>query len=419
MAPAEKLYLNERRSNVADIKEKINGDHMCTRELYIENPGSITSMIYNFLPNMSNLTTLSITGANMRDVDAHTIANFITSSRLTKLELRYCMEDDVLAIIANSIEASALQTLVIAGHNFAKYGSKSVTNAIEKSFLTKISFISCTFHDDELVQIMNTIKKSTLKTLMLNNNQLHGEEIIAIANCIANAKLTKLSLCGTFIEDARAIFEAIKGSTIKTLDVRQIPFFESVHIINSLILDCDITNLRFDPLILNVEERITLLNSIQKKDSFEHISIGHTSCDTNELTIKMCDILVNLHLKSLYLDCRRIPDEMLSKIVASIKKSSIVSLEFKSNLEQLSIVKDLLENCCLEKLKLHLNWFIDNKIREILPSIQISSVIKFNVVSAYERMDGKLRDEIDQVLLVRQQSVRNCCNTKSARMLIA
>lgn len=241
-----------------------------------------------------------------------------------------------------------------------------------------------------------------------------------VSDCITKSKLTKLSLWHTTFSKRRRVEipEAIKRSTIKTLDMRGISFLNRFDAINDLILNQGVTKLKFDLYAFNIGERKALLNSIQKNCLFEHISFDGTIFDEALIT-KTCELLESAHLKSFDLDLGLLPDDMLDKIINSTKRSSITSLKVRGhelNAKNAATVRDLLENHCLENIGLHFAHIANETIEEMLPSICVSSIIKFGITLWAEPMNDDTRDKIEHILQAHRKIARERRNIKSARV---
>lgn len=381
------------------------------------------------------------------------ISNFIANFQLSKLELVGSVTP-LLILIMGAIVQSSLQTLKICNASFSSEVLIAIANVLEKSSLIKLSFLICEFGREcackrereckcglkhyGLGLMMDAIKKSKLETLFLRSISFGAGATATIADCITNSKLIKLSLHYTMYAENKpnTIRNAIKCSSLKEVDVRNVSILnnfgtiisrlDNFDTINNLILHCGFTKLKFDERPFSIQERCTLLNSIQGNHLLEHISFGRIDDNTgcrDQLMTKICDLLKGARFKSFDLDYRSLSSAALKRIMDSIKESSITSLTFNalvSKKDAMMMIHNLQENYHFEKLKLQFFSFKNDTITQMLmlPSIQQSSITKFSVECATVRMDKKMQDErkliLNKVELILRDA-RNCRNIKSAR----
>lgn len=421
----ELFWTEKLRTCEQDIVDVEHISHLL--ELDIAGVDAVLLANPDLFANAHNLRTLVISHGNVSTNNVCTIVNFITGSTLSKLELLWCtIENDALASIINAVAVSTIETLNFNHIFFNKETAKAIINVLEQPTLVKLSFIECTFCHEAFIVIMSAIKKSTLKTLMLEESIFNDKVVASIADCIEGSKLTKLSLRdNSFYEDEHehhhTVLRAIKRSLVKTLNVQDVPFYSNFIIINDLISGCGITKLKFDHGELNDEERLQLVDVIQKNHLSEHISFCFVEF-TDQLLAKTCCLLGNANnarVKSLEFDHCSFPDAALDKIIGSIKKSSIVSIKFREqdpSSKIINAIKDLLENCYFDKLELDFFGSTNKIVKEILPSMMQSSITKFTI-GKYAWVDASLREKIDNALQVRRHQMRNNVNMKSARIL--
>lgn len=418
--PIEKLYLG----GDSDII-KVPDDITCLQELYIRNLDKIIDPISKMLPNLSSLDTLSVNyGMETEDSDeARIIAAFVANSQLLKLELLHCKT--VISII-NAVSQSSVQTLNLRNVSFRNEEAVALANILvnHSAPLIKLSLITCNFQRTALILIADAIKKSKLKVLILDSSYFENDADMIIADCITNSCLTKLSLLHTvFVNNGRDVmFEAIKHSSLKTLNVQSCSILNNFNIINYLISHQGLTKFKFSECAFDAEERLAFLDAIRENCSLKHISFYSSLARDgailiDQLVTKICALLKDPRFKSFDLDYRSLPDTALKRIMDSIKESSIMSLKFEEYYpkdEHTTIVRDLLENYRFEKLKLHFVSFTNECIEQMLPSIQQSSITKFNVRGNFAYMSDELQNAIELILRSTRQRARGR-HTKSAR----
>lgn len=426
----EKLHIDGKKLDIDGTLKKINKEkNLSPRELYIKNINTTIYFDSVLNPNLqSRLAILSISHCFISPDDAHLIANFIVGSSLLKLELLNCGigEDSMISIIG-AINESFLRTINFKQLFFTRAATKIITSMIERSTLIKLSFISCKFRY-EFNSVLSAIKKSLIRTLILHKVNFNDENVIAIADCIANSKLNKLSLHHVSYNgtDACTIFTALKGSTIKTLAVTNVPYFNNFDAINDLIAHSGITKIKFDAGTFDVDERIAIINTMLRHQSSERIQFDYAKLTVQsqlQLVTKMCDLLTLTHQTDQYLirkldilDCP-LNTKTSNKIIDSIKRSSITSLKlyaFQSTAKTISFICNVLENHPLEKLEIKFCIFQSSIMEQILPSIQKSSIVKFNT-NIFPHANKKVCEEINAILQIRQQDARRCRRIKSAR----
>lgn len=415
--PIEKLYL--------DGDEPITEDITCLKELDIINLDKIIPSILH-LANFPYLNTLSIHHSTITEDNVHIIANFIIDSQLLKLELYHCaIEYDSLIAIINAIERSSLQTLKIGNVHFKTAEAAALSNAIEQSPLTKLSFAACEFDQSALILIMDAIKQSKVRTLILHRAHFNVETTPIIADCIVGAKLTKLSLrfanfmrniqdMNNMVENGKCIIDAIKQSSLHILDVRNVALFNDFDTINDLASNCSFTKLEYSAKMLNAEEKYAILISVQQNHSLKHCSFDGTKF-TDRLITKLCDLIKGSRFTSFDLDYDSLPTAVINQIMDAIKQSSIVSLtfsEFGMKVQNIMVVRNLLETFNFAKLKLHFFSFENEIIEQMLPSVQQSTITRIDIggIGSWTRMDDKLRYKIESIMQLRKQH-----HMKSAR----
>lgn len=445
----KKLYLNGANFNIDATIAKINShDNAHSNALYIDN---MNPAIFYLLSNLSehehehehndgdpdsaftkyNLEILTLAQDFLSLGAAHAVANFIADVPLLKLELLGCNRNfgAPITIIIGSIDKSLLQTLNLSDAYIKEKDAKAIVNLMVSPHLTKLSFIRCKFECNAQVAIFSAIKRSSIKTLILDWATFDDEGTIIIADCIAHSKLTKLSLFAVSFAFSKQhmVLEAIKQSSIKTLDVRGHigkSIFSNFDTINDLILHkCEpITKFKFSQHTFNTQKRIAIIDSIQGNCSSEHIHFDDKNLSA-ELLTKICEALEDKrrHLKSFDLYCALLSSASLIKIFDSIKRSSITFLDivdFAANPACISHIYDLLENYNLEKLGITV-INVNQTMKQILPAMQKSSLIKFSAHNFVD-MSEQMRDTVEQILQVNRRNLyaRNIKSTRSQKVNI-
>lgn len=416
-----KLYIDGKNFNADTVIETMANVNV----IHIEN---MNAAIFNLLEKLSedgtftksNLKVLSLRQNFIFEYVACAAANFISGIPLLKLELLNCLGEFNIITILRSVDKSFLQVLNLDNVHIEQSQAKTISDLTVNSALVKLSLTRCEFCHDALVIITDAIKRSSVSTLILSHTTFDDAETIVIADCIINSRLTKLSLFAVSFAPNRQylMLATITQSRVKTLDVRgNVPIFNIFSTINDLMShESKITKFKFCQNRFSSKKRIAIIDTIQKNDLFEHISFDSRKLTSESLT-KMCNLLEgHLRLKSFALDCHLLSDVTLVKIFDSIKKSSIASLDIVEcimNPPCIPHICDLLENYGLEKLRL--NFYCTNElIKQILPAIQKSSLIKFSANNLIE-MPNQIQNTIEQILQVNR---RNLCvrhNVKSAR----
>lgn len=415
----EKLYLNGYKSSPIDVK-----DHLFLKELCISCIDKIIPSVTELFLNLPSLNTLSIDHGTICYRSASSIVNFISDSQLLKLELVGCsIRNDLLISIIDSAAQSSLQILNFHYVSFTDEAAMAIVRVLEKNTqpLIKLSLIGCEFRCQGLISIMDAIKKSKLQTLILDHSRIEDNAIMSIADCIAHAKLIKLSLRSIWFETrtGRATVDAIKTSSLKTLDVRDCHFFTNFNVINCLMSHQTLTKFKYSEHKLNIEERWALLYSIQENCLLEHISFNRDdkAIMTDQLVTKMCDLLKNPRFTSLDIDCTWLSDYTLKKIMDAIKQSSITSLQISASqfrAGHMILTRDPPEKYNFLKLKLQPNVCMKQYYEQILFSVQRSSVIKFDIMSMGFPIVDEIQHKIELILQPRRQSSGH--HIKSARL---
>lgn len=415
----------EALSDIDTIIAEMDKADLCIKKISITNFNR--SFIFELAPIFSHaqlyesLECLSICSCVIRLKDAELISSFIkgTINRL-KLEIvRSNIRDNALSIIIDAAKQSQVRTLIFRHIWIQESDTKAIISFLELSTLVKLSFSRCAFQTGVLCLIMGAIEKSTLATLILNYVHFNDGELNALVNCIANSKLTKLSLVSAsgLAFNKCAIVEAIKKSSLQTLNVRAAQMFTSANVLNDIILFSNVTKFKFGQPLLTFDEKTTLIVSIQRSHHIEYLCFKSIYFNNQSLTV-ICNLLERSHITNLELSYCELCEAELSELIAAIKKSSITYLDasaFCSKGKNIPIICDLLENCRIEKLKLAFTDCTNEMMATMLPSIMRSSLIKFDI-DRCSNVDVSTRNTIKRALRARKQNLISGYKMKSARL---
>lgn len=418
-----KFFLNGRKASLDTIIAKMCEENVYLKTLHLANFGAgLPSAVIDALVHLDhNLGSLIMTNCVVWSNDVQSISNFVKALNLSKIKISY--NSMAFSTIIEATAQSFLRELILDSVRIEEGTAMNIIAFLKKQSLVKLSFFGCEFENDTFILIMDAIKKSTLKILILNLVTLHDDRIIAFTDCVINSKLTKLSIhnLSASINNFNFIVETIKASSLKTLDARYMLKFKEFNTVKNLICNSNITKFKFSHAEFSPEEKMELIDLMQERHRLTNISFYETRF-TDELLTKVCDLLENPHSRLTSLDLSRckFTDAGLNKMIASIKSSSITSLNLSGYVQMrgplyfdILIICDLLENHYLEKLKL---CFVDctNEIMNLmLPSIMKSSLIKFDI-DRCTKVDERTRNEIGAMLRDRQ----HCRKIKSARSVM-
>lgn len=387
--------------------------------------------ISNLLPDLkSSLETLSIQGNFMGLEDTQTIIERIISNNTVLIKLELVQSNNSLGwtlswfTIINAARSSLLQKLSLKGRHISIDIARTICDLMKQSYLIELSFTQCSFQKGTIVLIMTAINSSAVVTLILESSSFDEEDIIAIAGCISISKLTKLSLFGAKTKDSAyleicmsMIADAVRRSSLETLDGRNSSFFGNAESIIDIIKFSSVTKFNFTHTKFSSAESIAIIDAIKGRSDFRIIPMSDTRF-TNEILIKVCDLIKSSHVHAYILDLSNcgLNEAQSAAVIASMKGSHITYLNFRSNYINREVryaICDMLENCIIKKIEFI--GLANTSINLMLPSIEKSALIKFKM-SCWEGAGEDARIKIREILNVHRTILNRGYKTKSARL---
>lgn len=389
----------------------------------------ITNFKEGFIPELSdvllrarsnhNLEHFIISNCDICLNDARTIISFIEGANLLRLDILKCTKErHVLSAIINSAANPLMQTLNLHQLRIQEDAADAIINLLKTSPITKLCLSGCSFAGDGLVAILSAIKQSALEILILDQIRFRSKETMALIGCIQAAKLIKLSLKNASImqNNRHELVAAIKQSSLAILNGENLQIFYMMETVNDLILHSNVTKFKFNTSSFRFEENMVLLNSMQKRMSHEHISLG-CSYHTDQSFETLYEFLQSSRSRLTSIDMKYcfLSSEEFSRIIGLIKGSSIVSLSINGNNlkgKNVLAICDLLENHNLTELKLYECGV--KILTAMMASIKKSSLVKLSTRYCAE-IDNDTINEIKKELWIQQQKLSDNYRIKSAR----
>lgn len=414
---------NEELDAKAIIRELSKAENLQLKKLALINVKADTICISEMLNLLSNLkcslVTLSIRSKGMNSADTQTIADCIISNNtvLTKLELA---GNIVWTTMIASTQSSLLQKLSLKRQCIIADTALAIAAAVTNQRLTELSFVQCSFQEGSIELIMAAIKVSAVSTLILEDISFGEDDAIAVLDCITQSKLTKLSLYDSrsnFLCAAEGVIEnAVRASSLTTLDGRKSLFFRDTKTIIGIIKFSSVTKFKFDQNGFTSEDSMEIIDAIKDRPDFRIIPMFGMSF-TNEILAKVCDLLKSsVGLTQLDLSNCYLAMGSTVAIINSTKESSITSINFGSNYINRKAIHDicsLLENCVVKKIKFI--GLTSTTIDFMLPSIKASALIKFKMNDWSSAGEGA-QNKIGKILEVHRAILNRGYKTKSARL---
>lgn len=389
---------------------------------------SCISAVLGLIPHL-HLEILSIRRSTICADDACAIVNYIANHELTKLELIKCAcEHGALINIINSISGSSLKKINLDRYDVGMNEAEAIVGFMRASLLFELAFVSCTFQKDALPFILSAIKTSAVQSLILEYTVFDIESTIAIMDTINDCNLIKLSLHRSSLEIAnneatqKKMVDTIHNSSLHNLNVDgtlfHCPggykfFFRNVEEIIKLINHSKIEKFSLGDNSFGLASTIAIMDAITQNASLKHIYF-FINFNSDYFCDKVCDMIENSPATKLILNLRTQGFTRANKIIASIKKSSIVSLKLMFDQLNLNLfnIRDLIESHTLIKLDLQCNNMSDAMLRAIFPSIKGSSLVKFNCCN--KSINKDTLKEMKNIMCVQRQIANRFQTTKSA-----
>lgn len=386
-----------------------------------------SELISPWLSSFPNLKKLTVIRSEISPEVTNAIINLIPN--LISLDFHCCpIQSCELIAIMGAIEQSHLQVLDMTGHTFKETEIIALTNCIANSRLIKLCTYECIFkHDqstqnvDGLVSIMNSVAHSSLQTLRVSECIFDNAAIVAIINCIENSSIHKLILFDCTFSNNKiiTIMQAIQKSTVQILDLCHSFFDDNIGDIMKCIENSSVTKFEFGHKNrqYNCKEMSIILNSIKgnnllHKVGFAYINIG------DEVLPMICDMIENSTIVDITLWECGLQDTQMIKICNSIAKSSITSINLSANpfgvdRDCVVAICNLLECHNLRALKMMFGKLTDCFIESILPSIERSELIKFNVSHCY-KLSEPIKQNLKKIMCAQKCKAATFRKMKSA-----
>lgn len=234
----------------------------------------------------------------------------------------------------------------------------------------------------------------------------------------------RLIRCCVAETESSLVTKAITQSSIQSLHLEKDFVFGSnvvpkeVNEIISLIKKSCLTQLCITNYDFNIGDTKAIVEAIRGNRAFRKVAFNCASIDDRIDTV--CDLVENSTIVSIKLSRCYLRRVAIIRLCASIKKSSIVSLDLLLNgFDQYNhhriilAICDLLENHGLQKLNLSYCGISSATIAAMLPSIRASTLIKFNIEN-FAGMDSNIVDEIEGILKVQKNILNRFKKMKSA-----
>lgn len=375
----------------------------------------LMSDIFNTFQNL-HLKTLRLSSCEIDTEVANIIANLIPG--LISFGLRGCtIQSCELVTVIGAIERSHLQTLELFKIFFGQIETVAMVNCIIKSQLIKLSMTKCIFEHSQLAfeSILNAISHShshshppALQTLVLCDTTFNNTAMAAIVNCIENSRIIKLHLINCTFDNNKiiTIMQSMHKSSIRNLDLSRSSFDDDMEEICKCVNRSHITKFNFGSSSRHYDrEELTEIATLMKEnDSLKEIGFICSRLNDDTLSI-ICDAIENSAISTIKLQSYDLYSAQIAKICDSIKKSTITSLglfTYNFDTEIVATICYLLENHDLKKLKLTSYRLTEEYIKEMLPSVKQSELIKFDVTGTFGLK--KIKQRIKRIM--RKQTIK-------------
>lgn len=413
------------------IKEITKEENLRIKQISLKHfdRSSISPMLKLISNSHLNLEILTIRDSAICSDSAWAIANFVENHALSKLKIiKGEIMDGALITIINSISKSSLKKIYLANCIIGMNEAEAMVNAMRTSLLSELAFVSCTCRANVMPLILSNIRVSTVRTLILERSTFDIDSTDAIIDMISdcNYPLIKLSLAysGFEIVDYREtrMREIINGSSLVNLNVDSTIFhgrggyaffFQSVEEIIELLNSPKIEKFRFGYVFFGIPQTVALVDVLAQNTLLKHIHLI-MAFNSDYFCDKVCNMIECTRATTLTLNLRVLSLAQFNRIIASIKKSSIVSLKLVFNRANFDVITmcDLITNHALIKLDLRCDGALDDIVKTILIAIKGSTLAKFNCNK--KGINKDTLKEIKSVLHEQQKIASRFRKTKSA-----
>lgn len=317
-----------------------------------------------------------------------------------------------------------IESFCMSSAKICPKGALIIADFVQHTQLTKLTFENYYVYSNLCVPIFAAIAQSSLQTLILKQVMLRNEEAEAFIDCMCQSSLIKLCLIKCDIPDTKSlsVMKSISQSAIQSLHLtngywdEMNAFPTDTESISNLIERSHLTQLSITNFDYDTTNIVAIAESIKRNHAFRKIAFHGTDACSEQIDV-VCDLIENSTITNIKLHKCRMYDAHIVRLCASIKKSSITSLNLRSNhigADGKNAICTLLEDHNLQKLSLRNSELSDATIKEMLPSVRKSSLIKFDVRN-YPMVHQSIMDEIEEILKVQKHILSRFKKTKSSR----